>query len=380
MLFNISHAENSPVVSILTCSPGEQVYELFGHTAIRLVDEDENIDCVFNYGLFSFDEPNFIWRFILGETDYLLDVIDYDSFISSYAMRGSSVTEQILNLDSTQIAQLTTALLDNLKPANKKYRYNFLFNNCTTKARDKVVAAMDGCDGFCYRENSPWQKKSFRDIIHAHTKDCPWYALGMDMLLGASADTVAGREGSQFAPLLFMQDLQLVQTKRNGDFVPLVSAENVLLAGEEKQPSRNNFTPFNVSLLLLIFTFVVMLCERRSKKTYLAWDILLMGLQGLAGLLLLFMALFSQHPAVDTNLLLMWINPLPLFLIPLLVCYVKKHKKPSFMWIQVVMVAAFVVASPFLPQYFPMAVYPCALALIIRSLFHIYKSDICALD
>ena len=377
---NISHADESCEVSILTCSPGEQVYELFGHTALQYTDHEKGVDLVFNYGLFSFEEPNFIWRFVLGETDYILGVTDYDTFLASYAMRGSSVTRQILNLDSLQKKRLFSDLMQNLAPQNRKYRYNFLFNNCTTKARDKVFDALGAHARIGYTRSSPWQEYTFRDIIHNHTADNLWYRFGMDLLLGASADKKAGRDGAQFAPLLMQQDIRSAHIITNSDTLPLMRGEYELLQACEKTPGKNNLTPFNAALLLLMFTFVVMLCERRSKKTYFVWDILLMGVQGTAGAVLLFMALFSQHPAVDSNWLLMWLNPLPLFLLPLLIYKIKKHKTPQIMWVQIFMVSLFVVLSPFLPQSFPTAIYPCAMALIIRSLFHIYKNDICALD
>ena len=129
-------ASNRLEVSVLTCSPGEQVYELFGHTALRVSNKQTGMDVVFNYGLFSFDEPNFIWRFVLGETDYLLGATAYQYFISEYAMRGSGVTEQVLNMDSLQAQQLFDNLRINSLLENRKYRYNFLFNSLKTKIVD----------------------------------------------------------------------------------------------------------------------------------------------------------------------------------------------------------------------------------------------------
>ena len=117
---------DSREVSILTCSPGDKVYELFGHTALRVCDPERGVDAVFNYGLFSFDEPGFIWRFVSGETDYLLGVIDFRHFMAEYEARGSGVTEQVLRLDSLQKSNLINALVRNSLPEYRKYRYNFL--------------------------------------------------------------------------------------------------------------------------------------------------------------------------------------------------------------------------------------------------------------
>ena len=122
-----------------------------------------------------------------------------------------------------------------------------------------------------------------------------------------------------------------------------------------------------------------MLCEVRSKRTYWGYDVLLMMLQGLAGLLLLLMALFSQHPAVGCNWLLLLLNPLALLLLPLLVCKIRKHEKPYVAWVQVAFVAAFFLSAIIQLQVYPVPIYFCALALLVRSLFHLYKDNICEL-
>ncbi|MBQ2787284.1 MAG: DUF4105 domain-containing protein [Bacteroidaceae bacterium] len=369
---------DSREVSILTCSPGDKVYELFGHTALRVCDPERGVDAVFNYGLFSFDEPGFIWRFVSGETDYLLGVIDFRHFMAEYEARGSGVTEQVLRLDSLQKSNLINALVRNSLPEYRKYRYNFLYNNCTTKARDVVCGVLN--DELSYDFPSVGDTLSFRQIIHGFTRDYPWYAFGMDILLGAPADVTAGRSGAQFAPMLLKKELAGANILHNGEIVPLLMSQRELLLPQPKYHAPDNFSPFNASLLLLLFTFMVMLCEKRSKKTYLMWDVLLMGLQGVAGCILAFLVLFSQHPAVDENWLLLFLNPLPLLMLPFLIKAVRNKKTPHVMWMQVAMVVLFVLLSPLLPQYFPTPLYICAVTLLVRSLFHIYKKNICALD
>ena len=204
-----SAAQDKREVSLLTCSPGEEVYAHFGHTALRVKDPTRGADIVFSYGIFSFDEPNFVWRFILGETDYLLGAVDYPYFIAEYSERGSGVTEQVLALDSLQKNAITAALIENIQPQNRVYRYNFLYNNCTTKARDKIFGTVG--NGIAYSEPSAGDSLTFRDIVHRFTNRHPWYQLGMDMLLGAPADERATRSGAQFAPIIFMQELSTAE-------------------------------------------------------------------------------------------------------------------------------------------------------------------------
>lgn len=371
-------ADDKREISLLTCSPGEQVYELFGHTALRVTDPERGVDVVFNYGLFSFDEPNFVWRFVRGETDYLLGCTDFKYFIAEYGIRGSGVTEQVLALDSLQKNRIIEALATNSLPKNRVYRYNFLFNNCTTKARDKILEAVGG--NIAYAAPSVGDSLTFRDIIHMHTAQNEWYQFGMDMLLGVPADEIAKRSGAQFAPFVLMREFADATVSVDGSTKKLVATQHELLLPQKRVSGRNNLTPFNVSLLLMLFTFVVMLCERRSGRTFWLWDILLMLLQALSGSVLLFMVLFSQHPAVDCNWLLLWLNPLPFVLLPILLYRIGKGLSMGFMWLQVAMPTLFIVTSPLLPQSFPAPLYICAVTVIIRSLFYIYKDKICALD
>lgn len=125
-------------VSILTCNPGKDVYSMYGHTAIRITDHDQNLDVVFNYGVFSFDSPNFLYRFAKGQTDYLMIGQKFSSFIPEYEEDKRSVYKQVLNLSPEGKNQLFQALVKNSLPENRMYRYNFFMDNCATRVRDMI--------------------------------------------------------------------------------------------------------------------------------------------------------------------------------------------------------------------------------------------------
>lgn len=125
-VFNVLHAQQDSLqISLLTCSPGTEIYSLFGHTALRVQNFSRNLDVVFNYGMFSFNTPHFIYRFIKGETDYQLGVIPYVYFEAEYAERGSSVYQQVLNLSAEEKQTLLHLLTENYLPENRTYRYNY---------------------------------------------------------------------------------------------------------------------------------------------------------------------------------------------------------------------------------------------------------------
>lgn len=359
--------------SLLTCSPGEEVYELFGHTALRYTNEEMKQDVVFGYGYFSFDTPNFVWRFILGETDYLVGAVEYMDFIKEYEQRGAGVTEQVLQMDSLQKEALFDALVANCHPQKRVYRYNYFYNNCTTKVRDKVLEQFAGKN---ITFANATQEKTLRETIAGCTAGQPWTAFGINLLLGADIDKPATRETLQFLPANLMNDLATAQA----DGKPIVSEQTELCLPVDRTKRLNHFTPFNSALLLLLFTMIIMLCEVRSHKLFWGYDILLMGLQGIAGVVLMFMALFSQHPAVGNNYLLILLNPIPLLLIPLLVRSAIKQKSFSFMWVQTAIPLLFIASAPFVPQCYPIPVFIFAITIAVRSLFHIYRLKICDLN
>ena len=367
-------------VSVLTCSPGDEAYSLYGHTALRYADTERGIDVVFNYGCFDFSTPNFGWRFVLGETDYMVACQDYANFLPEYALRGSAVVEQVVDLTDEEARELFRGLLLNIRPENRVYRYRFLDNNCTTKVRDKLQEALATAGNVVYRGWEP-AAATYRDALELPSMEHPWYTFGINLLLGAGVDEPLTLQAAQFLPLDYMNALDgAYTTAADGTERKVVRERNILLAENKKPAVRSNLTPFNASLLLLLATLVAMLCELRKRRTYWGVDVLLMSVQGLAGALLLFMALFSEHPAVDVNWLIVLLNPLALVLMPVYVCRIRKHKSMKIAWVQVLFVALFVLTALLGLQVYPAPIFFCAIALLVRSLFHIYKDRICDLN
>ena len=366
-------------VSVLTCSPGDEIYSLFGHTGLRYKNDEKGIDVVFSYGYFDFESPNFVWRFILGETDYIVGAVPYEIFMNEYEERGAVVVEQVLELTSEQELQLFDIIAFNCRPENRKYRYNYFYNNCTTKIRDQISRVSDGISYV----DAAAGNLTFRDELRRLTSSHPWYSFGIDMLLGADIDKPATARELQFIPGNFQRALEgaMVVTE-NGEIIPFVKRQaNLLVEPESLAASvETRFTPFYVSILLLLFTFIIMLCEVRAKKTFWFFDAALMTLQGVWGLLLLFMSLFSQHPAVDNNWAMLLLNPVMLFIMPVYVNRLKKHRSMSIAWVQVIFVILFLLSGAFSLQVYPTPMYFCALALLVRSVFNIYKENICDLN
>ena len=379
MTLSLPLRAQEPRFSLLSCSPGDEAYSLFGHTALRYCDEARQVDVVYNYGYFSFDAPNFVWRFILGQTDYLVASVPYRIFIQEYVERGSSVVEQVLGLNPLQVERLRRALEVNCLPANRVYRYNYFYKNCTTMARDMLVNALG--DGYSLVYGNEPRQMTLRQALASYTHTHPWYSFGIDLLMGSDVDKATTREELQFAPLNLMDDLANADiVDAGGNVIPAVNATAVLVHENKPVPARNNLTPFNVALLLLLLTFVAMLCELRSKRSFWGLDVMLMLLQGLSGALLLFMGLCSEHPAVDANYTILILNPLALLLLPFMLYRILKHRSLAVAWVQVAFVVLFFLSGIIGLQHYPAPLYFFAVAILVRSLFHIYKDRICELN
>lgn len=227
-------------ISLLTCAPGEEIYSLFGHTAIRYEEPARGIDRVYNYGLFSFNTPNFILRFALGKTDYQLGVEDYRRFAAEYEYFGRSVWQQTLNLTAEEQRQLITLLEKNYRPENRIYRYNFFYDNCATRPRDKVEESLQKSGSqllFSNAHTENGETKSYRDIVHQYTKGHPWAQFGIDFCIGSQADHPINDRQMMFAPFYLMDAFAGARIANTSDNKALVASTKKLLTVNRMYPT-----------------------------------------------------------------------------------------------------------------------------------------------
>ena len=297
-------------VSLLTCSPHDEIYSLYGHTAIRYEDKASKTDIVVNYGMFSFKKPFFVARFVLGLTDYEMGIQDFNDFCYEYQYFGSQVTQQEINLTPEEKGQLLKALQDNYANA-RVYRYNYFYNNCTTKARDIILKSINGKIEY---KNAIDKSVSFRDLIHGCNANYSWASFGNDLLLGFKADMQTTREEQQFLPDNLMRDFgQAKIVSADGSARPLVKNTEIIVKGNDHAiAGKTKVTPQFVFITLLLLIAAIVVAEFKTKKRFLWVDISLLIASGLAGLIL-FVMLFSEHPTTSTNLQIFILCPLNLY-------------------------------------------------------------------
>ena len=303
-------------IALLTCGPGQEVYSLYGHTAIRYVDHRTGEDLVVNYGMFSFQQHYFVLRFVFGLTDYQMGITPFDYFMGEYESEGRWVYQQMLALTPDQKKRIVDALARNYQPQNRTYRYNFFYNNCTTKARDMIVDNL-GCA--VEYPKCVLDGVTFRSMLHQWNDSYPWSRLGNDLLLGVNADRQVTRAERQFLPDSLRKDFDGAYVlPPSGGRRKLVSASSMLYAPSSEKTSGketlssildNVVIPPVVATVWLAVIALVALVEKRIRKIFWGVDAFFLSVLGVAGLILTAM-IFSKHPAVSLNFQIFLLSPL----------------------------------------------------------------------
>ncbi len=362
-------AQDSVRISLLTCSPGTEIYALFGHTALRYENKKSGMDLVFNYGMFDFNAPNFIWRYIKGETDYQLGITDYFYFGKEYAMRNSSVYQQILNLLPEEKEALFNILEKNYQPENRVYRYNFFYDNCATRPRDRIEESIQGT--VKYRENNSVQ--TFRDIIHEFTAVNPWAEFGIDLCLGSNADKPIDYRLKMFAPFYLRDALTGAKIKtKDGKQRILVSDAQEVVSSVKKEANSFYPSPLLTAWILFMIVLLTTFCGYRKQKMFWGIDVVLFAMAGIAGGIIAFLVCFSEHPAVSPNYLLFVFHPLHLLYLPFMVWKGRKKVKDPYHLVNLIVLTLFIAFFYLLPQKINLAVVPLALCLWIRSMSYVF--------
>ncbi len=297
-------------ISLLTCSPGNQIWSLYGHTAIRLEDRLHHADYAINYGMFDLRQKYFVIRFVFGLTDYQMGIENYDRFLMAYGYQGRGIIQQRLNLSRQEKLAIVKAIQDNYDPAKRTYRYNYFYDNCTTRARDIITRNLSG--KVKYQPNTSVES-SYRQMIHQWNSDHRWMAFGCDLLLGVGADRKTTLAQQQFIPDTLRKDFdKAVVVDQAGHKRPLVAKTEQIIEPSQ-QPDDNGIwsvvSPTVLFTVLLVLTLCLSTLEYRRKKTFWLYDAILLTLTGLAGIVL-FAMIFSQHPTVRVNLQILILNPL----------------------------------------------------------------------
>ncbi len=335
---------DSAVISLMTCTPGDEVYSKYGHSAVRVLDSANNIDVTFNYGIFNFHTEHFYAKFVRGETWYMLGIQTTPYFIMDSKETGRDTYEQILNLSQSEKQALFDALEENSRPENKYYLYNFVFDNCATRPLFLLQKSM----GETF--NTPQfdlRRDTYRDMVTYYSEKNSWPGFGINLVFGKDADVVMTPQQRLFLPEQLM-DYVSEATKKNGE--PLCLAESVKPFDVKVHPWVTS--PYMMILLVVLFimaiTFFDMRRTRRSKEIKISWwfDEVLLFVGFVVGTILFYLSYFSIHPLVEHNWNLLLINPLLLVLFVAILIPKCRDWFKRYLWIiGLYFVLAFIVRS-----------------------------------
>ena len=301
-------------ISLLTCSPGAELYSVFGHNALRVVDSVAGTDIVYNYGTFDFDDPNFYTKFVRGKLMYFLSQQSFQNFKYEYEYFKRGIIEQVLSFDCTEKKAIQARLFDNMQEQKRYYKYDFLKDNCTTRLRDIIfnsASLKKDSLRLSYSISS-----SYRDYLHAYLDRAkmPWTTLGIDLLLGFGADIKMSLYHSMFLP----DYLQKEVGQTNIGNKKLVSLENVLV--EDLQPSPKSSPLFGLPMFIFSILSAIIIFLGYSQKDSIkfyqrGFERVSFLIIGLLGMLLVFTWFGTDHQSFSYNLNILWAFPLNIILL-----------------------------------------------------------------
>lgn len=359
-------------ISVITCGAGEELYSTFGHSAFRVQDPSLGIDVVYNYGTFNFNTPNFYLKFARGKLLYRLSRQKVDNFLFDYELENRWVKEQLLDLSNQEINELFQFLEENYLPENRDYKYDFFYDNCSTKMGD-VLEKVFG-NQLVFDKDHLENKYTFRELIHQNLVANSWSAFGIDLALGSVIDKKASPREHMFLPNYVLRQLNNTLL----DHKPLVQRKRTIL---DKEPKKNSSYflsgPLFWLVLLMLFVLVITNIDFQNKMRSRWLDFFLFFFTGAIGLLICFLWFFTDHTATAGNFNILWAFPVNIILAFYLV-----RKKPLPSWsstyfrIILGLLLLTVIFWLLKVQVFSPMITPLLITLGIRYLFLSFKHSI----
>lgn len=350
-------------VYLLTCGPGTETYSIYGHSALRIVIPEKHFDTVYNWGVFDFSTSNFAFKFAIGRLDYMLGVFSYRSFLEEYISEKRWVVSQKVILEGNETGQIISLITENLKPENIKYRYDFFYDNCSTRIRD-IFEKVYGSNLLYLPEEPKKDRPTFRELIGQYQKGYPWLNFGIDMLIGSPAEKKAVLRQKMFLPLELKDGLSTATVRRGSNISPLLrNPEVVLNYPTPRTTEKLLISPLSVFSLVLIIIIILTALFRKPASNRIL-DLSLFAVFSVLAALMIFFNFIADHQQTKWNLNIIWLNP---FIFCCLASLIANKNWQTFFRLTFVIAVAFLALVVILPQHFNDGSYPLIIILILRS-------------
>lgn len=353
-------------ISLITLGPDQNdLVQAFGHSAIRVADPALGFDLAYNYGVFSFDQPNFYLNFARGHNLYYVGIASYPEFRDVYIYYNRYVHEQELNLDKVQKQKIFDYLQWNARPENRNYLYDYFFNNCSTKIRD-VLAEVLGKD---IRFDGSYIQTHYtiRELTDLYLQPIPWGDLGIDIGLGSLIDRPATSYEHMYMPEYLESGFDHAFVEQAGKTVPLVKVKRLVYTARPEPPEKSLIHPWMAFGALLVMALGLSAWDFKRKKLSRWFDAVLFTILGIVGMVLLLLWTATDHNACARNYNLLWALPTH----ALLLVWIFRQKAPG--WLRYYFLVTGCVGLlllgfwPILPQLLNHFLIPVVAAVVVRS-------------
>lgn len=352
-------------VSVLTFGPGESLNDSFGHNAFRVKDKNRGIDVVYGYGEYDFGTPNFYLKFAQGKLNYLISREQFSDVFYRYTSYNRTIDQQVLNLSFEEKQKLFDFLEDNYKPENRRYLYDFFYDNCATKIRDVAETATTSNIDFTLPKD--FEQKTFRDLIQEHLNYNSWGSLGIDVALGSVIDIEAKPKEYMYLPKYIYSFFDVAKVNSGEKLVKNSST----LYNKKDRESSSNFFLSPLMVLGLIAALILYITYKDSKKNKRSnWlDVILFVITGIIGILLLFLWFATDHSATAQNYNVLWAVPLNIFVIAQLFKTQIKNWFKSYIKFLIIMLCLLTLHWLIGVQVFAIGLIPLLIALLVRYIY-----------
>ncbi|WP_298764342.1 DUF4105 domain-containing protein [uncultured Polaribacter sp.] len=350
-------------ISFVIAGPGEELYEKFGHAAIRVKDPVLNLDFIYNYGIFDFNAPNFYTNFAQGKMYYLLAKYNFKYFLNSYKKDKRWVKQQVLNLNQFEKQDFFNYLENNALKENATYLYDPFFNNCATKLRD--ISSLVFKNAITYNTPKIPKNQSLRSLMNKELNWNSWGNFGINLIAGTILDTKRPQTDYMYLP----DYVYLLFKNANKDSKKIILREDILLNFEEKKAPFSLFSPIVIFTILLLLVIGITIQNMKTKNRTKILDFTLFFITGFIGLILLYLWLFSSHKTAPNNFNILWAFVPNIYVAFIVLKSNAKQWVSKYIQLLIVLLFATLVLWIFGVQIFPITLIPVLILLLIRYVY-----------
>lgn len=364
-------SDNSIQVSLLTQSPGEKLYSMYGHSSIRIRNSSANTDEVYNYGTFDFNDPSFYFGFIRGKLNYTLSRVPFQLVFEQTRLEKRVLIETPLNLSPDEKAKMLQLLKVHYLPDNREYQYDFLYNNCSSKILDLIVEST--ADSLEYNQLAV-PKKSFRKLLHNYSNERPWSDIGIDFLLGAPADRRAKGMYSSFLPDYLHMLLKNIRIKEDFGFEKSLAQSDIVHTNYPARSIKIAIQPGLILWPLVLILLISAIFGTYIQGFFRIFEKFLYIFFGSLGVIMIGLWAATDHYIFNFNTDLLWANPLLLFIVFLKDTMTIIKIKVFITYLATLFVFLGIITTMIIEQNFNLTAIAAMIAISLLNKIYLYRT------